>query len=97
MINDEMAKAVKDPLARQCGNCSHWDSQGQDARGTRVGECCGVPPTPIPVGANQALAGGRVSIHFELVRPMMASNARPCGFHKPVAIPELGRTSRLQS
>lgn len=86
-----MGKPIEDPLANQCGNCAFWDKIPNHPQGN-VGECCGIPPTPVVRGMKPKQFGrpGETDIHIELVRPMMASNARPCALHKKTIMQMIG-------
>lgn len=74
-----MGKPIDDPLSDQCGNCAHHDTTG---RTDGAGECCGVPSTPILIGSRPRQFGPGADLQLEMVRPIMAGNARPCALHK---------------
>lgn len=89
-----MAGAVTDPLAPQCGNCKFWDRIPNHPAGS-VGECLGLPPTPCIVGAQPARIGNGVQYATEMMRPMMASAARPCSLHVRLPAFELGKVRQV--
>lgn len=85
-----MTQPITDPLADQCGNCVFWDSTG---RRDGVGECTGAPPTPIMVAAKPRAVGMGMEYQLEMVRPIMAPNARPCAVHKRTLVRLIGPSS----
>lgn len=87
-----MGNGIDDPLADQCGNCIFWDKVPNHPAGN-VGECVGVPPTPVVLGARPKQFGrpGETELQVELIRPVMATNARPCALHKRGLIPLFGK------
>lgn len=76
-----MGQPVTDPTADQCGNCKFWDAIPNHP--SSAGECLGVPSTPCIVGAQPRRFGPGVDYNIEMMRPIMAGNARPCSLHKP--------------
>ena len=93
-----MGSPIDDPMANQCGNCKFWDVIQNHPQ--RAGECLGVPPTPCIIGAQPAKFGQGVQYHTEMMRPMMAANARPCSLHQRTLVMDLktlGPTSKLSS
>ncbi len=93
-----MGAPIEDLLANQCGNCKFWDPVPNHPQ--HAGECVGVPPTPCIVGAQPAKFGHGVQYQMEMMRPMMAPNARPCSLHQRALVMDLktlGPASKMPS
>jgi hypothetical protein len=91
-----MGNPIEDPLALQCGNCKFWDATGRPP-GTG-GECTGAPPTACIIGGQPRKFGPGVDFQVEMMRPIMASNARPCSLHQRTMVfdlKSLGPASKL--
>lgn len=86
-----MGKPIEDPLAPQCGNCSHGEPSGRPDRSV---ECCGAPPTVVMLGAQPRKFGAGVEFQIEMLRPIMAHNARPCALHQRRPVFDLGAAQK---
>lgn len=87
-----MGNPVEDPLAPQCGNCMFWDTVGRPANSG--GECRGAPPTACIIGAQPRKFGNGVDFQVEMMRPIMAHNARPCSLHQRKPVFDLGAAKK---
>jgi hypothetical protein len=85
-----MPQITDDPLAAQCGNCKFWDNIGRRDNG---GECFGGPPGVVLLGMRPRAIGVGHDMQVEFVRPILASNARPCSLHQRNIIRMIGEHS----